>query len=249
MDRDAIGDRMKEYESAGQTRLIRRLPVIIRVDGRAFHTLTRGMDKPVDWTFARLMWATATALCEEIQGARLAYVQSDEITVALLEPDAIKSEPWFGYERDKVVSLAASIATAAFNAERRIEHHTLRSVATFDARAFNLPAHEVVNNLIWRQQDATRNSILGLGLAHFSQKRLHGLNTSQIQDLLHAEKGINWNDCPVPQKRGACVVRQTYEEPGFQGVGLVKRARWVVDEAIPVFTQAREYIDSRMVTA
>lgn len=236
MDRDALGDRMKEYESAGQTRLIRRLPVVVRVDGRAFHTLTRHMAKPVDWAFTSTMWATAKALCEEMQGARLAYAQSDEITVALMEPDAIKSEAWFGYARDKVVSLAASIATMAFNDATGTRHR-----ATFDARAFNLPPHEVINGFIWRQQDATRNSILGLGFAHFSTKRLHGLNTSQIQDMLHAEKGINWNDCPIPQKRGACIVHVV------EGEGEAARSRWVVDKSIPVFTQDRGYVESRMV--
>lgn len=244
MDKDKLGDRMKEYEGAGATRFPRRVPLVIRVDGRAFHTLTRGLTKPIDWYFSACMNAAAVALCEEIQGARLGYVQSDEISVAVLEPDAVRSEPWFGYQRDKVVSLAASIATAAFNDTVR-DVLNLDKRATFDARAFTLPPHEVVNYFIWRQQDATRNSVSGLAQAHFSHKRLHGLNTSQMQDLLHAEKGINWNDCPTAQKRGACVVRHTWLEPTVQSEP-VERSAWKLDAEIPVFTQDRAYVEGRM---
>ena len=257
MDRDQIGDRMKEYESAGQTRLIRRLPVLVRVDGRAFHTLTRGMDKPVDLRFQRCMWATARVLCRAAQGARLAYVQSDEISVLLYEQDAVHSDGWFGYDRDKVVSTSAAVATAAslvhFVANFPKTAVLAESAPTFDARAANYPPHEVANYLIWRQQDATRNSVAGLAQSHFSAKRLHGLRSAEMQDLLHAEKGVNWNDCPTTQKRGACVVREIYAVRAGEVInGHVvtedhERSRWVVDEQIPIFTQDRDYVEKHLV--
>lgn len=252
MDRDELGSRMKEYETAGQTRLVRRQPVLIRVDGRAFHTLTRKMDKPVDARFQDCMWTAALALCEEAQGARIGYVQSDEISVLLYERD-VRSEGWFGYNRDKVVSSSAATATAAFLL-RFVQLFpevvlNARNAPKFDGRAANYPLHEVVNYFIWRQQDATRNSILGLGLAHFSHKELHQKNTSQIQDLLHAEKGVNWNDCPTTWKRGMCAVRESYviragESINGHAVAVdTERSRWFVDEDIPIFTQDRHYID------
>lgn len=256
MERDELGTRMKEYESAGQTRLIRRLPVIIRVDGRAFHTLTHKMDKPVDDRFQTCMWATATALCEEVQGARIGYVQSDEISVLLYERD-VHSDGWFGYDRDKVVSGSAAAATAAFLLHfiklfPEVYLNT-RNAPRFDSRASNYPLHEVVNYMIWRQQDATRNSILGLGMSHFSHKQLHQKNTSQIQDLLHAEKGIDWNDCPTTQKRGTCIVKESYMVRAGDMINdhevqaYTERSRWVVDEDIPIFTQDRTYIEKHLV--
>lgn len=258
MSKDELGDRMKEYESAGQTRLVRRLPVLIRVDGRAFHTLTRGMNKPVDERFRDCMWFAAKALCEEAQGARLGYVQSDEISVLLYERD-VHSDGWFGYDRDKVISSSAATATAAFLIRfaqlfPEVELRP-RTAPKFDSRATNYPLHEVVNYFIWRQQDATRNSILGLGMSHFSHAALHGKNTSQVQDMLHEEKGVNWNDCPTTQKRGACVVKQTYAVEAGQVIDGhevkedTERSRWVIDEDIPIFTQERYYIAQHMTMA
>jgi tRNA(His) 5'-end guanylyltransferase len=239
MSNDNLGDRMKDYESVTRVRLVPKMPVMIRLDGKAFHTLTRNMDKPVDFAFQKCMWKTAQHLCEQIQGVQVAYVQSDEITLLLVDYQSIKTQPWFDYEVQKICSIAAGMASAEFSEQ-------LERRGVFDCRAWNLPAHEVVNCFIWRQQDATRNSISGLAQAHFSAKQLHGKNTSQMQDMLMLEKGINWNDCPVPQKRGVCVVKETYEAlySGPAGIDAYSavRTRWVVDEAIPIFTQDRSYI-------
>lgn len=255
MDRDQLGDRMKEYETAAQTRLIRRLPVLVRVDGRAFHTLTRKMEKPVDLRFQACMWETALALCEEIQGARLGYVQSDEISVLVYERDA-RSESWFGYDRDKVVSSAATAATSAFHlafTERFPEIKLRRRGGPkFDARATNYPLHEVVNYFIWRQQDATRNSVLGLGRKYFSHRQLHQKNISQVQDLLHADKSVNWNDCPTSQKRGACAIKRARSVKtgdlinGHRARADAIRNEWLIDENIPIFTQDRYYIEQHL---
>jgi tRNA(His) guanylyltransferase len=249
---DALGDRMKGYESVPRARLVPKMPVLIRLDGKAFHTLTRGMEKPFDERFQRCMWETARALCAQIQGCQVAYVQSDEITLLLVDYQTIKTQGWFEYDLQKMVSISAAIASNAFNAELARAFPD-KPPALFDSRAWNLPREEVTNCFIWRQQDATRNSILGLAQAHFSHREMHGKNTSVLQDMLHA-KGINWNDCLTWQKRGICVVKETFEvEPplghGPPGHGeahyeqKAQRTRWTVDENIPIFTQNRNYID------
>lgn len=232
-----LGDRMKDYESVPRSRLPRRIPVLARLDGKAFHTFTRGCERPYDAHLHGCMWATATALCEQVQGCRIAYVQSDEITLLLTDYDTLTTEAWFNYEVQKMCSVAASIATAAFS---RAWNRGGPS-ALFDARFWSVPTHEVTNAFIWRQQDATRNSIQMLGQAHFSHKRLHGVDTKAMQDLLMLEKGINWNDCPTVQKRGACIVRESYEGPNGS-----TRTRWVVDREIPIFTQNRAYIEQHV---
>ena len=243
--RDRLGDRMKWYESVPRTRLVPKTPVLARLDGKAFHTFTRGMDKPVDWRMQRCMWAAAKHLCENIQGCRLAYVQSDETTLLLVDYESIKSEAWFDYEIQKMCSVSASLATVAFLDAYLREFPGRGSLPTFDARFWNLPPQEVTNAFIWRQQDATRNSIACLAQAHFSHAELHGKDARAMQDMLFQQKGINWNDCPVPQKRGVCLVRESYTAPNPHEPGApdVVRARWIVDEDIPVFTQDRRYVE------
>lgn len=252
MPSDALGDRMKMYEMVPRTRLVRRLPVVMRLDGKAFHTFTRKMERPYDERFQGAMWAAARHLCEEIQGCRVAYVQSDEISLLLTDWDSFGTDSWFDYQVQKMVSVAASICTGGFL--RGLALHGIgidlmfdgSNIPAFDARVWNLPRHEVVNYFLWRQQDASRNSILSLGQAHFSHKQLHGKNTSQVQDMLVLERQINWNDCPVPQKRGVCIVKETFEVPGGDGVDSATRTRWVIDEDIPIFSQDRSYIERHL---
>lgn len=235
--RDSLGDRMKGYEGVPRLRLVSQVPVMARLDGKAFHTFTRGLLRPYCEPFHVCMWRAARALCERVQGVRIAYVQSDEITLLLTQRSEYAAA-WFDYDVQKMCSVAAAWCAVAFaDAHRREYPDRAHLMPAFDARFWNLPEHEVVNAFIWRQQDAVRNSIEALAQAHFGPKRLHGVSYSGLQDLLMTEKGINWNDCPIPQKRGACIVRQRYETP--EGA---ERHRWVVDEAIPIFTQGREYI-------
>jgi tRNA(His) guanylyltransferase len=224
-----LGDRMKRYEAIAQTRLVPKVPALIRLDGKAFHTLTRGCDKPWDRQFQEAMLDAARYLCEGISGCRVAYVQSDEISLLLVDYQTVQTQGWFDYEVQKLCSVSAAMAAAKFSL-------TFGRLAAFDARVWSLPIHEVANYFIWRQQDATRNSIASLAQAQFSAKQLHGQNSVAMQDLLIA-KGINWNDCPIPQKRGVCVVRETF------AVDEAIRHRWVVDEAIPIFTENREYVE------
>lgn len=202
-DRDSLGDRMKQHERVTQTTLPRRTYTIIRVDGRAFHTYLRGAAKPYDFDFMAEMDHVALRLCEEVSGTAFAYVQSDEISLLLTDFASPGTQPWFGGEVQKIVSTTAAIASVTLSASRRES-----SPATFDARVFTIPdALEVTSYFIWRQQDALRNSISMAAQAQFSHKRLHGVNTSQMQELLWSEKGINFNDYPVGAKRGRVIVK------------------------------------------
>lgn len=228
---DSLGDRMKAYEHAWRFSFPRRVPIIIRVDGKAFHTLTRGCARPFDETLMLCMDRVAVALCEEIQGAQLAYVQSDEVSVLVHGYRSIQSEPWFGNELQKMTSVSAAVATEAFNRDGPF------ASAHFDSRVFVVPEDEVCNYFIWRQQDATRNSIQMVAQARFSARELHGKNTSDMQEMLFSKVGINWNDYAIRLKRGRCAVRSVYEREG------ATRHQWTIDNEIPVFSQAREYIE------
>jgi tRNA(His) 5'-end guanylyltransferase len=229
---DDLSCRMKTfYEQIPKTKLMRRCPVAIRIDGKAFHTFTRGFHKPFDEVLIKSMQETMKYLCENIQGCVLGYTQSDEITLILVDYKKLTSSAWFDYEVQKICSIAASMATMAFNKafvkevkkysfelsmgihtdeERRlldIYDKAIDKGAMFDARCFNIPKEEVTNLVYWRQDDASRNSIQMVGQANFSHKELHKKSRNDIQDMLMTQKGINWNDFPTYQKRGSCCVR------------------------------------------
>jgi tRNA(His) 5'-end guanylyltransferase len=262
--KDSLGDRMKEnYENRAKTYLTRRTPVIIRLDGKAFHTFTRGLKKPYDEIFHNTMNATMKYLCENIQGCKLGYTQSDEITLLLTDYDTIDTSAWFDNNVQKICSVSASMATMAFNRfftkffihrkdESKEYIQTLFNkidIAMFDSRCFNIPKDEVTNCFIWRQQDATRNAIQMLGQCNFSHKELHGKSCNDIQDMLMLQKGINFNDMPTEFKRGVCCVKETYYPdpmPGYEHCEVdatSARTRWVIDKEIPIFTQDRTYVE------
>ncbi|WP_433170342.1 tRNA(His) guanylyltransferase Thg1 family protein [Actinoallomurus sp. CA-150999] len=208
-DKITLADRMKEYEQATRTVLPRRTFAIIRSDGRAFHSLLRHAEKPFDENVIAAMDAVTTALCEEISGAVFGYTQSDEASILLTDFAAPGTEPWFAGGVQKMVSIAASVATVAFN-----DVYERAGRALFDARVFTIPDPvEVANYFLWRQRDAVRNSISMAAQAHFSHKRLHRVNTNQMQELLRQEKGIDWNDYPTGCKLGRVVTRKTGERP------------------------------------
>ncbi len=249
--KDNLGDRMKEnYENRARTKLLRRTPVIIRLDGKAFHTFTRGFNKPFDEILTNAMQRTMLSLCKEVQGCVLGYTQSDEITLVLTDYAKLETSAWFDYDVQKICSISASIATLAFNKafftvlcqnSNNVESMMLGvhykawlKGALFDARCFNIPKEEVTNCILWRQQDATRNSINAVGQANFSHKELQGLNVNQIQDKLFNEKGINWNNLPIHLKRGSCCIKQKINELSV----------WVIDNYIPIFKgEDRNYIE------
>lgn len=235
MSAEKFGDRMKQYENAYRIKLPRRLPVLLRIDGKAFHTYTRGMERPFDSDLTNAMWETAKYLCQNIMGAKVAYHQSDEISILLTNDDKLTTEAWFDNNLQKICSIAASLATAKFNETMR-EKYPEKELALFDCRAWVLPKDEVCNYFLWRQQDATKNSISMVAQAYFSANELYKKNGAMKQDML-MEKGINWNDLGVWMKRGVCIVKEKYNK------GESIRTRWAVDHETPVFSQDRNYIE------
>jgi tRNA(His) 5'-end guanylyltransferase len=245
-DTTALGDRMKQYEAATRLTIPRRTYTMARVDMRAAHGYLRQAKRPFDEAFMEVMDATAVALCGEMMGAVLAYAQSDEVSVLLADFGSVHCEPWFGGVVQKMASLASACATAEFNfrASRADGLEVPHVRAMFDARVFTVPDPvEVANYFVWRQRDALRNSVSMAAQAHFSAKRLHGLNGSQMQELLWQEKGVNWNDYPDGAKRGRVVQRVTAEEEvtytdkrtGEEQAVQAVRSRWV-SSAAPRFT-------------
>lgn len=207
-----LGDRMKRYEAVTQTHLPRRTYTIVRLDGRCFHTYTRGLGRPYDLGLMADMDQAAFGLLTETAGGQFAYVQSDEVSVLLTDFATTGTEPWFDGNVQKLCSVSASIMTACFN-DRRLERPRPSVPATFDARVFTIPDRtEVINYFLWRQRDCVRNSIMSTAQAHFGHKWLHGLNTDQIQDLLWKEAGINWNDQPDGFKRGRVIQRVSTDD-------------------------------------
>ena len=239
------------------------------LDGKSFHTFTRGLKKPFDEIFVKTMQDTMKYLCENVQGCVLGYTQSDEITLVLVDYQDRDSCAWFDNNIQKMVSVSASMATLAFNQawQDNISHiqlpatlefmseekqscylkqyHTYHDKvwkATFDSRVFNVPKEEVANVVLWRQQDATRNSVQSVGQANFSHKELHGKNCSDIQDMLMLEKGINWNDYPTALKRGSCCIKKPFKINEGTDKETI-RNKWVIDNEIPIFTKDKNYIN------
>ena len=276
---DNLGKRMKEfYEQVPKTRLVRRMPVAIRIDGKAFHTFTRGFQKPFDKVLMQSMQETTKYLCENVQSCVFGYTQSDEITLILVDYKELDTSAWFDYEVQKLCSISASMATMAFNKyfERNAENY-IQNCATdyethglygegtieydlckiyqkavdkgamFDARCFNIPKEEVTNLVYWRQLDAARNSIQMVGQANFSHKELQNKSCNMIQDMLHEQKGINWNDFPVDCKRGAAVIKKkigTNVAAACGIAGATYEDRWVIDRDMPMLKgEDRKYLD------
>lgn len=229
-DKTALGDRMKQYEAVTRLVLPRRTYTIIRVDGRTFHSVLRNTKKPFDQDVGKAMMETAKDLCRDIQGARFAYTQSDEISILLTDFESVHTEPWFGGVLQKMVSISASIATDSF----REYYGTV--AAYFDSRVFTIPDRsEVANYFLWRQRDAVKNSISMAAQAHFPHASLQNLNGNQLQEKLFQEKGINWNGYPDWCRRGTLVKKETYEAPVTRSQVLdgmtVPRTRWTADAA------------------
>lgn len=227
-DKTTLGTRMKEnYENRTKQFLTRRCPTIIRIDGKAFHTYTKGLKKPFDEGLIEDMQETTKFLCEQIQGAKLGYTQSDEISILLTDYDNLQSQAWFDYNVQKITSITASLATAKFNELRLNRLH--KKLAFFDARVFQVPEkEEVVNYFIWRQQDAERNSISMLAQSLYSHKQLFKKNTSNMQEMCF-QKGYNWNDLPYEQKRGSFIVKNLYINDKLMHI-YEKESQWCSDK-------------------
>ena len=274
MDKTTLGDRMKNnYENITRYYLTRRMPVIIRVDGRSFHTFTKGFKKPFDDVLVKTMQDTMKYLCENVQGCVLGYTQSDEISLVLTDYAELTTDAWFGNNLQKMCSVSASMATLTFNKAFndnivkyidnnldadcgvtkdlteyiKILINARNKGAMFDSRVFTIPKEEVCNALIWRQQDATRDSIQSVGQANFSHKELNGKSCNDIQDMLMTQKSINWNDYATTLKRGSCCIKIDDGITKYDEVGnicdYIPSSKWVIDNEIPIFTQDRNYVE------
>ena len=239
------------YESAYSTKLPGRLPIVLRADGRSFHQYTKGLKRPWDDSLNLVMDMTAKALCADISGAQIAYVQSDEISILIHPYKKLGSQTYFDGKVQKIVSVSAGVASSTFTAESwRLNDEKQIKPACFDSRVFILPEAEVTNYFKWRQDDATRNSVQMLARSLYSHKECNNKNNSELQELCF-QKGHNWNDVPTRHKRGRCIVKEQYPVEITNREGLtetVMRSRWTVDEEIPVFSQDREYINKYLAT-
>ena len=213
------------------------------------------------------MQETTLELCRNIQGCVFGYVQSDEITLVLVDYDTLDSSAWFDYSVQKVCSVSASMCTMLFNRIfthkvmdfiKEHEHvvneketygdlsdqvdeiikaykNALSLGAMFDSRCFNIPISEVTNAVLFRQEDASRNSINSLGQKYFKYKELHGKNTSQVQDMLMEKFQINWNNLSIPEKRGTAIVKD-------------KDDKWFIDYEMPILKgEGRNYVENRII--
>jgi tRNA(His) 5'-end guanylyltransferase len=268
--RDKLGERMKlYYENIPKNKLIRRTPVIIRLDGKTFHTFTKGFEKPFDKILIKTMQETTKYLCENIQGCVLGYTQSDEISLLLIDYQRLETSAWLDYEVQKMCSVSASMATMSFNKffeeiTENLYYNTEVAItneeekawydlyskkfhsAVFDSRVFSIPKEEVANYFYWRQLDASTNSVQMVAHANFNHNELKGKGWSELQDMLMIEKGINWNAYTVPEKRGSCVIKtKSIKEVEYNGNKKeVERTLWIVDTNIPQFKgDDRNYIE------
>jgi len=266
-----LGERMKMYEHVWRQKLIRRMPVIIRVDGKAFHTFTKGLNKPFDDIFMDAMQATAEYLVREIQGCKFAYVQSDEISLLLTDYDTYDTEAWFDNNIQKMVSIVAAKASVFFNQRFSLNSidYNIRSkqegtydrvysnklleagasLPVFDARAFNLDKDEVCNYFIWRQEDCIKNSISMIARTCFSDKELHGKSTVERKKMIE-EEDIYINDkFELYKLRGTAIYYEVSVTPydseadNLDSVKDIMSKNVLVDKNIPIFKEDRYFIE------
>jgi tRNA(His) 5'-end guanylyltransferase len=252
---DEFGNRMKSYEAMTEIRLMSYLPTFARVDGRSFHSFTKGMRRPYDDRMAASMIDTAKSLAIETE-ASMAYTQSDEISILLTDFATENTDAWFDGNIQKISSVASSILTAEFNrlrwarmiaidgmrrelddpevtiSEFSFRWSSQKQTAYFDCRAFTIPDRtEVMNYFRWRQQDCIRNSVSMVAQSNFSHKELHGKNQSDMHEMLH-QIGVNWTtDYTDGQKNGRIIMKETYisygpDVPNFKVVPY-ERTHWV----------------------
>lgn len=242
-DKDALGTRMKEqYEHRTRYFLPRRTFTILRLDGKAFHTYTRGLKKPFDTGLYKDMDNAIIEMLPQLQGAVFAYTQSDEISVLLTDFATPSTDAWFDGNLQKMVSVSASIMTAEFNKliyQRRMFTFACcdclnTPTAYFDSRAFTIPDRvEVMNYFRWRQQDCIRNSVSMVAQSKFSHKELNGKSQSDMHEMLHGI-GVNWaTDYTDGEKNGRVILKEKFITPvptppnaPFKDDTMLERSRW-----------------------
>ena len=271
MIKDSLGDRMKDnYENVERRYLTKRMPTLIRVDGKAFHSFTKGFDKPFDPVLIESMWDTAKYLCKNVMGCKLAYIQSDEITLLLTDYDALGTQSWFDKNVTKMVSVSASMATMAFN-----------KAFTANVMAFELllsGQSDEFEPLLLRQSDESDKKLLEKyrsreGTAMFDSRvfnvpkeevcnafiwRQQDATRNAIQMLgqfVFSQKQLQNKNCNeiqemLSQERNidfngllTYLKRGACAVKEYYDKDGTQRSRWVIDEDIPVFTQDRKYIE------
>ncbi len=246
----SLAERMKLYEKDISIKLPIRNYIIMRLDGKAFHSFTRGMDKPFDLKFIYFMNEITKYICKEFQGVLFGYIQSDEINLVLYYKNL--ENKWFNNNIQKLCSISAGLSSA-YAMKIKYDNPYLKtwkkddSIVSFDSRVFIIPKEEVINYFIWRQQDWTRNSIQMMARSLYSHKQIENKNTNEMKDLIFI-KNKNWNDLEIFLKRGRCCIKEIKEvnvdNKYFQG--NVERFIWIIDNKIPIFTQNREYIEEKL---
>lgn len=249
-----LGERMKEYEFVTRNYLTNRVPIIIRIDGKAFHKFTKGLDKPCDKIFMEAMEQTTIELCKQVQGTVMGYTQSDEISLVLMNTSNKNSELWFNNNLSKIISVSASIATTAFNKafyegcakndwgedlKKQMFYADKFFEANFDSRAFNIPEEEIINYFIWRQRDCQKNAVNSAARTLFSHKALQNLNQTQLKEKMLVEKEIDFDRYYKDKfKNGMVIVKEDKErrwtdQNGVVFVGMSKQ--WVSMEEPKIF--------------
>lgn len=249
----SLDTRMRDYEKASKLYLTKRMPVVIRIDGRSFSKFTKNFEKPFDRLLSKAMQFTMKYLCENVQGCKFGYAQSDEISLILVDYDDIKKSAWYNYNVQKLCSVVSSMATMYFNKIYRELTNTIynNSVnknsdqnyyelystkfdeATFDTRCFNVPENDICNYIIWRQRDAARNSVSSLGQKYFAQNYLNGKHSFDIINMLIDRYNVHWESFPNTYKYGSAC--------------FITNEGWVIDCNIPRITEDRQYVESRVI--
>jgi tRNA(His) 5'-end guanylyltransferase len=221
---DSLGDRMKGYENISRHYLMRRTPVVIRLDGKAFHSYTKNLDKPYSEALHTIRQEVLERLCKSLQGAVIGYAQSDELSIILKDWQSLETSAWFDNNLQKIVSVTSSMCTANWNYLAHWKNLTTK-LAMFDCRAFNIPKEEVANYLLWRQQDWERNSIQMLAQSLYSHKQLQNKSCAQLVTMFEQEHGIVWGNLESWKKQGEWWVDGELIEGDF----LVKNNRELLD--------------------
>jgi len=255
MDKSTIGNRMKNYEKSFSFKYPIRMPLILRFDGVAFHSMVKKWqcEKPFDARLVNAMQQTALALCQSIAGAKVAYVQSDEITLLIRDDMTNQTQPVFDKKINKMMSVFSSRASNAFNSAffKGVDDVPFNHLAEFDCRGYVTPENEIINSFIWRQQDSTRNSVQMVARAYFSHSKLNKKSCNELQEMLWSEKNLNFNDMPTHLRRGTCIIKADKEVPTkkykdgklSETNEVTTRSVWTIDTEIPIFTQEQNYIE------
>jgi tRNA(His) guanylyltransferase len=231
----SLGDRMKGHENVFRYYLPKKQYYVLRVDGKAFHTWTRDIENMSERLMLNFQYA-ALGLAQGMQGFLFAHGYSDEVSFVFTDLQDIKTELWFGGNIQKITSVGSSIFTAYFNYAKDSCYFTDMDLpfAFFDARVFSISSrHELLNYLLWRQRDASSNSVQSFTRIHASHKECQNLNTSELQELAFLKSGKNWNDVPVKHKRGWVMYNTS-------------RRSSKIDENPPIFSQDWAWFDDKI---